>query len=63
MEKREFISAVSVFLKPKPGNVRFSEIKFHGTGLDEETANKLLDVTSNLEDDVEATIHITMETK
>lgn len=63
MEEREFIFDVNVVLTPKPGNVRFSEIKFHGTGLDEHTADKLLDVTSELKDDVDAEIHMTMKTK
>lgn len=63
MESREFAYKVDIVLTPKPGNVRFSEIKIQGTGLDDITADKLLDVTSNLKEDVDATIHMTMTTK
>lgn len=63
MEEREFNYKVEIILTPKLGNIRFSEIVIQGTGLDDITADKLLDVTSNLKDDVDATIHMTMTTK
>lgn len=63
MEEREFNYTVEIILTPKLGNIRFSEIVIQGTGLDDITADKLLDVTSNLKDDVDATIHMTMTTK
>lgn len=63
MEEREFNYKVEIILTPKLGNIRFSEIKIQGTGLDDKTADKLLDVTSNLKEDVDATIHMTMTTK
>lgn len=63
MEEREFNYKVEIILTPKLGNIRFSEIVIQGTGLDDITADKLLDVTSNLKDDVDATINMTMTTK
>ena len=52
MEDRKFSYLISIILKPKPGNLRFSEIKVQGTGLDASTFNKLLDVVDGLIDKI-----------
>lgn len=63
MEERKNSYFFSIILTPKPGNLRFSELRVQGTGLDVSTFSKFLDGVNDLKDDVEAKIMITIETK